>query len=114
MTECTLKEDIANTYNKPIFKSAKAKPLPNGITVHPANDKPNVNTGANINIIRLELFGKIVSFKNNFNPSANGCSKPKKPTTFGPWRRCIAARTWRSINVKYATAINKGRINERK
>ena len=114
ITECTLKDDIAKIYNKPIFKLDKANPFPKGITAHPAKAKANVNTGAKIKISILELFGKIVSFKNNFKPSANGCRIPKNPTIFGPWRRWIAARTWRSINVKYATAINNGTINERK
>jgi hypothetical protein len=64
-----------------------AKPSPKGITTHPAKANPKVNTGEKIKIIMLELFGKIVSFKNNFKPSANGCNIPKNPTIFGPCRR---------------------------
>jgi hypothetical protein len=76
ITECTLKEDIAKMYNRPIFKSANANPFPKGTTTHPAKDNANVNTGANVKIIIFELLGKIVSLRNNFKPSANGCSSP--------------------------------------
>ena len=76
ITECTLKDDIAKIYNKPTFKFDKANPSPKGTTTQPDNANPKVNTGAKIKIIILELFGKIVSFKNNFNPSANGCNNP--------------------------------------
>lgn len=114
ITEWTLNEEIAKIYNSPIFKFANANPSPKGTTIHPAKDKANVNTGANIKIIILELFGKIVSFRNNFKPSAKGCNSPKNPTIFGPWRRCTAANTCLSIKVKYATAINTGKITERK
>ena len=40
--------------------------------------------------------GMIVSFISIFSASANGCSRPNGPTTFGPLRNCIAARTLRS------------------
>jgi len=32
-------------------------------------------------------YGIINSLINAFNPSAKGCNKPQKPTTFGPLRR---------------------------
>lgn len=73
ITECTLKEEIVKIYNKPIFKFDKTIPLPNGIATHPAKAKPNVKIGENIKINMFELLGKIVSFKNNFNPSLKGC-----------------------------------------
>lgn len=43
------------------------------------------NTGANKNRNLLLLSG-IISFINNFKPSANGCNKPKIPTKEGPLR----------------------------
>ena len=46
------------------------------------------------------LLGIIVSFKNNFKPSANGCNKPKNPTTLGPLRLCIELKIFLSANVK--------------
>lgn len=53
-----------------------AKPSPKGITAQPANASAKVNIGAKIKINKLELFGKTVSFKNNFKPSAKGCRRP--------------------------------------
>ena len=44
---------------------------PKGITAHPINDNKKVNTGASIKITTLALLGKIVSFTNNFKPSAH-------------------------------------------
>jgi hypothetical protein len=41
------------------------------------------NTGAIKNNILLLLL-EIISFKNNFNPSASGCNNPITPTTEGP------------------------------
>ena len=58
-------------------------------------------------MIILELLGNIVSFTNNFNPSASGCNKPKKPITFGPFLLCIIPIIFLSAIVKYATEINK-------
>ena len=56
----------------------------------------------------LELLGKMVSLANNFNPSANGCNKPKKPITFGPFLLCMIPMIFLSAIVKYATEISKG------
>ena len=67
-----------------MFKFERANPFPKGITTQPIKERANVKTGANIKIIKLELLGKIVSFKNNFNPSAKGCKIPKNPIIFGP------------------------------
>jgi hypothetical protein len=66
--------------------------------------------GASKNIILFDLLGIIVSFINNFKPSAKGCKIPKIPTTFGPLRLCILAIILRSSNVKKATEIKIGII----
>jgi hypothetical protein len=60
------------------------------------------------------LLGTINSLVTSFKPSAIGCNKPQKPTTFGPLRRWIAAIILRSANVKKATEIINGimRIKE--
>ena len=63
-----------------------------------------------MNIPIFELLGKTVSFMSNFNPSANGCNNPKKPTTFGPRLCCILAITFLSSKVRYATPTNNGTI----
>jgi hypothetical protein len=47
--------------------------------------KVNVNIGANTNNRTFDFLGIIISFITNFKPSANGCSKPQKPTTLGPF-----------------------------
>ena len=64
--------------------------------------------GATKKTIILELLGRMVSFTNSFSPSAKGCSKPKKPITFGPFLLCIIPIIFLSAIVKYATEINKG------
>jgi hypothetical protein len=68
--------------------------------------------GESTNKKLLDFMGIISSFMTNFKPSANGCKTPQKPTTFGPFRLCIDAITFRSAKVKKATTINKGiRVN---
>jgi hypothetical protein len=57
---------------------------PKGITNHRRRLQKKVKTGANKKIKTLALLGIIISFKNNFKPSAIGCKKPKNPTIFGP------------------------------
>ena len=55
-----------------------------------------VSIGAIRNSSRFDPAGMIVSFMIIFSASAKGCSRPNQPTTFGPLRNCIAARTLRS------------------
>ena len=64
--------------------------------------------GAIKKTIILELLGRMVSFTNSFSPSAKGCSKPKKPITFGPFLLCMIPIIFLSAIVKYATEINNG------
>jgi hypothetical protein len=45
------------------------------------------NAGPMTNNNLLEVSGIISSLKNNFNPSAKGCNKPKKPIILGPCLR---------------------------
>lgn len=104
----TLNEDVANKYKTPTFKSDNTICSDKGRTAQPIKLKIKVNIGAIKNIIILELLGKIVSFTNNFNPSANGCNKPKKPITFGPFLLCIIPIIFLSARVKYATEISRG------
>jgi hypothetical protein len=78
------------------------------IAAQPIKLKNKVTLGPKINKNLLALFGIITSLITNFKPSANGCKKPKIPTTLGPFLRWIDAITFRSINVKNATTINNG------
>ena len=48
--------------------------------------KNNVIPGAITNKNLFALFGIITSLITNLKPSAKGCKKPHKPTTFGPFR----------------------------
>ena len=108
MIPYTLNDDVANKYRTPIFKSANTTCFDKGSTAQPIKLKIKVNIGATKNMIILELLGKIVSLANNLSPSANGCNKPKKPITFGPFLLCIIPIIFLSAIVKYATEINKG------
>ena len=109
----TLNEDVANKYKTPMFRSDNTICSDKGKTAQPIKLKTNVNIGAIKNILILELLGKIVSFTNSFSPSANGCSKPKKPITLGPFLLCIIPIIFLSAIVKYATEINKGTTTAR-
>jgi len=108
MIPYTLREDVANKYKTPTFKSDNTIWLDNGKTAQPTKLSIKVSIGAIRNRTILELLGKIVSFTKSFNPSANGCNKPIKPITFGPFRLWIIPIIFLSAIVKYATEINKG------
>lgn len=84
------------------------------MTAQPIRAKKNVKIGENTNKNVFDLLGTINSLVTSFKPSAIGCNKPQKPTTFGPLRRWIAAIILRSANVKKATEIINGimRIKE--
>ena len=90
--------------------SLKTLNLLNGITVQFKKLKNKAKIGAKIKIILFALLGIIVSFIRSFKPSANGCKKPKKPTTLGPRLLCMLAIIFLSSKVKKATAINTGTI----
>lgn len=91
-----------------MFKSDKTICLDKGKTAQPIKLKIKVNIGAIKNITIFELLGKIVSLTNSFRPSANGCSRPKKPITFGPFLLCMIPIIFLSAIVKYATEMSKG------
>lgn len=60
---------------------------PNGIKAQLSKLIVRVIIGAIKKRILFDLLGKIISLKINLIPSANGCSNPQIPTTFGPKRR---------------------------
>src|SRR4051812_15060448 len=82
------------------------------MTAQPIKLKKRVKMGATRKMNLLETLGIIVSFTISFKTSANGCKRPKNPTTLGPFLLCIAAITFLSIKVKYAIAISKGKRRE--
>ena len=76
--------------------SAIAQPSFTGITAQAIIASPKVSIGAIRNSNRFAPDGMMVSFISILIASAKGCSRPNGPTTFGPLRNCIAARTLRS------------------
>jgi len=83
------------------------------MTAHAANANVKERIGENTKIHILEACGITVSLASNFSASAKGCNNPKNPTILGPRRRCIAAITFRSNNVKNATEIKTGKITHK-
>lgn len=71
-----------------------------GIIDHPTKLKKKVKIGAKIKLKVFAFVGITDSFKSSFRPSANGCNKPKKPTTLGPSRCCMPPIILRSAKVK--------------
>ena len=54
------------------------------MTAHATKAKVIVTIGARIKTTLFALAGIIISLKIYFKASANVCSKPNGPTTFGP------------------------------
>lgn len=59
-----------------MFLSAYTYPSLNGIAAHPVNAIANVKIGAIIKSEAFAAIGTIVSFSNNFLPSAKGVNSP--------------------------------------
>ncbi len=73
---------------------------PEGITLQLRILKIKIMIGAIKKIIAFDLVGIKSSLNINFAPSARGCNNPQNPTTFGPFRLCMAAITFLSAIVK--------------
>ena len=80
----------------PTLMSPTTQPSATGITAHIAIARMTPTSGASRNTPLLAPAGMIGSFRMNLRKSANGCSVPQGPTTFGPRRRCTAPQTLRS------------------
>src|SRR5215471_7129637 len=74
-----------------------------GTAAQTANAGTSESIGAITSKNLFEFAGTTISFNNILSTSANGCSRPFQPTRFGPIRRCIQPRIFRSQYVKYAT-----------
>ena len=79
-----------------------------GITAQATKAKVIVTMGASINTALLALAGIIISLKIYFKASANVCSKPNGPTTFGPFLFCTKPHTLLSNQTIMATETNIG------
>lgn len=96
----TPNDEITKTNKTPTSTSTKEPKLVYGIRAQLAKLRTKVSRGAKLNKNLFALIGTIISFTNNFKPSAKGCNKPQKPTTLGPRLRWIAAITFLSNKVK--------------
>ena len=81
---------------------------PSGMTAQAIRARVKVRTGANRNTARFAPDGITVSFISSLRPSAIGWSRPNGPTTFGPLRSIMAARTLRSYQVSSAMPPSSG------
>lgn len=60
-----------------------------GIGIHIDSARLRARIGAVIKSIEEDVKGRNGSLMNSFMASANGCSNPYGPTTFGPLRSCM-------------------------
>ena len=78
-----------------------------GMTAQAASASTAVRTGAIRKTGLSAPDGMIGSLSANFKKSANDWSRPNGPTTFGPFRICTPAQTFRSISNRYAMISSK-------
>lgn len=76
--------------------------------VHIIMASMRASIGAIIKRMGEEVEGRTGSLMKSFTPSAMGCRRPNGPTMFGPFRSCIYPKTFRSSNVRKATANSTG------
>lgn len=79
--------DMAMMNNNPRFIFASGDGIGNGAQVISASVSAII--GDIINSIGEDIVGLVGSLIINLMPSAIGCSKPKGPTMFGPFRSCM-------------------------
>ena len=87
----------------PTFRLDTTQPGANGITAQAMKARITVMIGASRKTALSAPEGTTTSFSTNFSMSANDCSRPKGPTTFGPFRICTEAQTLRSASSRKAT-----------
>lgn len=78
---------------------------------HRVRARVRASMGARRKITGEDEEGRTGSLIKSFTPSAMGWSRPNGPTTLGPFRSCMYPKTFRSINVRNATARRTGTIN---
>ena len=81
----------------PTLMSLITQPSATGMTAQAAIASTTDTSGASTNTPLLALAGMIGSLRMNFRKSANGCSTPQGPTTFGPRRSCTEPQILRSM-----------------
>ena len=88
----------------PTFRSDITQPGANGMTAQAMKARITVMIGASRKTVLSAPAGTTISFSTNFSMSANDCSRPNGPTTFGPLRICTPAQILRSASSRKATA----------
>lgn len=78
---------MARRKRRPRFRSVREKGRGNGIQIVIARRRASI--GVMMNRRGEEVEGRIGSLMKSLTPSATGCSSPKGPTMFGPFRACI-------------------------
>src|SRR5262245_48044512 len=84
-----------------------------GMTAQAASASTAATSGASRNTPLSAPAGIKGSLSTNFKRSANDCSRPNGPTTFGPRRSCTAAQTLRSIKSRKAMVMSKSTSSTR-
>lgn len=94
--------------NKPRFILVSGDGM--GIGAHDVKARVKAKIGDRVKRIGEDIVGFVASLVISFNPSAIGCSNPNGPTRLGPFRCCIYPNSFRSSNVRNATAMRMERI----
>ncbi|MNJ42745.1 hypothetical protein D3C77_377200 [compost metagenome] len=86
MMPYTPSELIARMYRMPTFRSDTTQPGAKGITAQAMKASTKLISGARMKTTLSDPDGMTISFSTNLKKSAKDCSRPKGPTTFGPFR----------------------------
>ena len=99
ITPYTSMEVIAMMSSRPALTLASTASGPKGIATQAASAGMIAMIGPNRNSPGEAAVGLISSLVSSLSASAIGCSRPKGPTRFGPWRTWIQPRNLRSHKV---------------
>src|SRR5215472_1942017 len=86
----------------PTLIGATTQPGASGIAAQAPSASVTLISGASRNTNLSAPAGMVSSFSRNFARSANDCSSPKGPTTFGPLRSPTPAKSLRSPQIRKA------------
>ena len=97
----------------PTFRSEMTQPGANGMAAQAMKASTKLISGASKNTTLSDPAGTTISFSTNLKKSANDCSRPNGPTTFGPLRICTAAQILRSASSRKARLIRIPTVTSR-
>src|SRR6185312_4441094 len=97
----------------PTLIGATIQPGASGIAAQAPSARVTLISGASRNTNLSAPAGTIISFSRNFPKSANDCSSPNGPTTFGPLRICTPANSLRSPQIRKAQASSSTTVTSR-